>query len=88
MDINLPTNDPITSTALTHFSISYLYPIQRYTIANILDSIDCEGWQCGGPQAVETPGLMLGLAGIGYQMLRLAEPDRVPSVLGLATLVV
>jgi lantibiotic modifying enzyme len=27
---------------------------------------------------------MLGLAGIGYQMLRLAEPDRVPSVLVLA----
>ena len=52
--------------------------------AKILDSIDRDGWQCGGPQAVETPGLMLGLAGIGYQMLRLAEPDRIPSVLVLA----
>jgi lantibiotic modifying enzyme len=50
----------------------------------ILDSIARHGWQCGGPQAVEMPGLMLGLAGIGYQMLRLAEPDRVPSVLVLA----
>ncbi|UCC89732.1 MAG: type 2 lantipeptide synthetase LanM family protein [Anaerolineales bacterium] len=50
----------------------------------VLDSIDRHGWACGGPGAVELPGLMLGLAGIGYQMLRLAEPDRVPSVLLLA----
>jgi lantibiotic modifying enzyme len=27
---------------------------------------------------------MVGLSGIGYQLLRLAEPDRVPSVLLLA----
>jgi hypothetical protein len=33
---------------------------------------------------VESPGLMTGLAGIGYALLRLAEPHRVPSVLGLA----
>jgi lantibiotic modifying enzyme len=52
--------------------------------AMIVDSIDRDGWVCGGPGAVEMPGLMLGLAGIGYQMLRLAEPDRVPSVLALA----
>jgi lantibiotic modifying enzyme len=52
--------------------------------AMVLDSIDRDGWVCGGPGAVEMPGLMLGLAGIGYGMLRLAEPDRVPSVLALA----
>jgi lantibiotic modifying enzyme len=52
--------------------------------AMILDSIDRDGWQCGGPEAVEMPSLMLGLAGIGYEMLRLAEPDLVPSVLVLA----
>ena len=52
--------------------------------AMIMDSIEQNGWHCGGPQAVEVPGLMLGLAGIGYQMLRLAEPERVPSVLVLA----
>jgi lantibiotic modifying enzyme len=33
---------------------------------------------------VEMPGLMLGLAGIGYGMLRLAEPAHVPCVLRLA----
>ena len=27
------------------------------------------------------PGLFNGLAGIGYQMLRLAAPGRIPSVL-------
>jgi lantibiotic modifying enzyme len=30
------------------------------------------------------PGLMVGLAGIGYGLLRLADPQRVPSVLVLA----
>jgi lantibiotic modifying enzyme len=38
-------------------------------------------WPCGLPGAGETPGLMLGLAGIGYFYLRLADPERVPSVL-------
>jgi type 2 lantibiotic biosynthesis protein LanM len=50
----------------------------------ILDSIQGYGWQCGGPEAVEIPSLMLGLAGIGYELLRLADPDWVPPVLMLA----
>ncbi len=52
--------------------------------AMILESIDQNGWICGTPQGVETPGLMVGLAGVGYGLLRLAEPTRVPSVLALA----
>ena len=44
-----------------------------------------EGWLCGVPLAVETPSLMVGLAGMGYQLLRLAAPERVPSVLLLET---
>ncbi len=40
-------------------------------------------WRCGTPLAVETPGLLSGLAGIGYELLRLAEPELVPSVLAL-----
>jgi type 2 lantibiotic biosynthesis protein LanM len=51
---------------------------------SLLNSIDTYGWICGTPQGIETPGLMTGLAGIGYQLLRLAEPDRVPSILTLA----
>jgi type 2 lantibiotic biosynthesis protein LanM len=52
--------------------------------AIILESIDKHGWLCGVPLGVETPSLMTGLAGIGYGLLRLAEPTRVPSILVLA----
>jgi type 2 lantibiotic biosynthesis protein LanM len=52
--------------------------------AGILNSIERDGWLCANPLRLESPGLMTGLAGIGYQLLRLAEPERVPSVLTLA----
>ncbi|MGB8507353.1 MAG: type 2 lanthipeptide synthetase LanM family protein, partial [Pyrinomonadaceae bacterium] len=52
--------------------------------ARVLASIETYGWLCGVPNGVETPGLMTGLAGIGYGLLRLAAPARVPSVLALA----
>ena len=51
--------------------------------AIILASIEQHGWQSGVPLGVETPGFMCGLAGIGYGLLRLAQPKRVPSVLVL-----
>lgn len=51
------------------------------TTASVLESINACGWVAGVPLGVETPGLMTGLAGIGYELLRLAEPERVPSVL-------
>lgn len=50
----------------------------------LLDSIEKQSCISGVPQGVETPGLMVGLAGIGYALLRLAEPEYVPSVLLLA----
>jgi lantibiotic modifying enzyme len=37
-------------------------------------------WPCGTFGSVEVPGLMLGLAGIGWLYLRLADPE-VPSPL-------
>jgi lantibiotic modifying enzyme len=52
--------------------------------AAILESIHDYGWLCGVPLGVESPGLMTGLAGIGYGLLRLVEPSRVPSILVLA----
>jgi type 2 lantibiotic biosynthesis protein LanM len=52
--------------------------------AILLEGIQREGWRCGNPLGVESSGLMTGLAGIGYGLLRLAEPGRVPSVLVLA----
>jgi type 2 lantibiotic biosynthesis protein LanM len=53
----------------------------RRLAAAMLASIEQHGWRCGTPFAVETPGLLTGLAGIGLQLLRLAEPELVPSVL-------
>ena len=47
----------------------------------LLDSIDVQGWCSGIPLGVETPGLMTGLAGTGYALLRLAAPQRIPSLL-------
>ena len=49
--------------------------------AMILESSQKNGWLCGTLLGVETPGLMIGLAGIGYGLLRIAQPHRVPSVL-------
>jgi lantibiotic modifying enzyme len=56
----------------------------RGLAAGILKTITREGWLCGNPLALESPGLMTGLAGIGYGLLRCAEPAGVPSVLALA----
>jgi type 2 lantibiotic biosynthesis protein LanM len=50
----------------------------------VLASLDHDGWLCGTRGSIESAGLMNGFAGIGYGLLRLAAPDRVPSVLTLA----
>jgi lantibiotic modifying enzyme len=47
----------------------------------LLERASTEGWACGMP--VPSPGLMDGFAGIGYQLLRMAAPHKVPSVLFL-----
>lgn len=44
----------------------------------ILDSIDTHGWITGIPTGIESPGLMTGIAGIGYELLRLAETEKIP----------
>jgi type 2 lantibiotic biosynthesis protein LanM len=53
-------------------------------IAAVLAGIARDGPLCGMPLGVESVALMNGLAGIGFGLLRLAEPERVPSVLTLA----
>ncbi len=50
----------------------------------ILEDIEQHGWIDGTTSGMEAPGLMSGLAGIGYGLLRLAESERVPAVLLLA----
>jgi type 2 lantibiotic biosynthesis protein LanM len=59
---------------------------QVYRLAGgVLANVAADGWRFGMPAGAEPPGLMLGLAGIGYGFLRLACPDRVPAVLLLET---
>jgi type 2 lantibiotic biosynthesis protein LanM len=55
-------------------------PVARMT-STVVRHLDREGWHCGNPLGVESPGLMTGLAGIGYGLLLLACPARVPCVL-------
>jgi lantibiotic modifying enzyme len=50
----------------------------------IVSSIQRDGWLCGNPLTVESPGLMTGIAGIGYGLLRCADREEVPSILSLA----
>jgi lantibiotic modifying enzyme len=48
--------------------------------AAVLDDIQRHGPLTGVPLGVESPGLLAGLAGIGYGLLRLAAPAVVPSL--------
>ena len=52
--------------------------------AILLENMQAQGWHSGVPFPVETPGLMLGLAGTGYALLRMADPAHIPSLLVLA----
>lgn len=49
----------------------------------LLDALERRGPRCGGQGGAETPGLLVGVAGIGLGLLRLAAPEQVPSVLTL-----
>jgi lantibiotic modifying enzyme len=49
----------------------------------VMDRIEAEGPDCGQPDGLESAGLMTGLSGIGYGLLRLSDPRRVPSILSL-----
>lgn len=49
--------------------------------AGALASIRRDGWLYGYPLGLECLGLMVGVAGIGHGLLRLAAPERVPSIL-------
>jgi lantibiotic modifying enzyme len=55
--------------------------ITNRTLAHVVGAIGRRGFSCGTPGTVATPGLLTGLAGIGYGLLRCALGNRVPSVL-------
>jgi type 2 lantibiotic biosynthesis protein LanM len=74
-------NIEIVLVASQQFPTSdYRQSLEEIT-AMIVASIESHGWYTGVPMNVETPGLMTGIAGIGYGLLRLATPDQVPSIL-------
>jgi type 2 lantibiotic biosynthesis protein LanM len=52
--------------------------------AATLVGIAARGCLCSSESSLAPPGLMVGLAGIGYGLLRMAHPERIPSVLVLA----
>jgi len=51
--------------------------------SRLVERIARGDWRCGIPGGVETPGLMMGLAGIGYGLLRIGATQQVPSLLSL-----
>lgn len=56
----------------------------RKVSAVVANEMATEGFRCGVSVDAENPGLMNGLAGIGFGLLRLTWPRCVPSVLTLA----
>lgn len=93
------TQGPGTNYSLCHGDLGNLDFLLQARMANggaelsgtidrlsnqIINSMKKYGWLCGVPLGVESPALMNGLAGICYGLLRLAAPERVPSVLTLS----
>lgn len=56
----------------------------EHKLAELAVTIRQDGWITGIPLGVESPGLMAGLAGIGYGLLRLANPQQTPSILAFS----
>ncbi|MDX6260812.1 MAG: hypothetical protein QOH84_2500 [Kribbellaceae bacterium] len=55
--------------------------VRRHRAGLALAAMQQYGPRCGTPRGVTSPGLLTGLAGIGYGLLRLGFGSRIPSVL-------
>lgn len=55
--------------------------VRVHSAARVLGALDRYGPRCGTPDGVLSPGLLTGLSGIGYGLLRLGFAEQVPSVL-------
>jgi lantibiotic modifying enzyme len=55
--------------------------VRRRRAGLVLAAVQQHGPHCGTPRAVPSPGLLTGLAGIGYGLLRLGFHGQIPSVL-------
>jgi type 2 lantibiotic biosynthesis protein LanM len=53
-------------------------------LGRTLESGSRNGWLVDSPVGLESPGLMTGLAGVGFGLIRAAVPTEVPSVLILS----
>ncbi|WP_393062382.1 type 2 lanthipeptide synthetase LanM family protein [Streptomyces sp. LN549] len=51
------------------------------TSGRVLATVEGQQHRCATPDQVPSPGMLTGLAGIGYGLLRLCSPTRVPSAL-------
>lgn len=72
----------LLSAARTLHAPAYAAPAYRAAEAGIQQYEDERApWPCGDRGEGETPGLMVGIAGIGYFLLRLWDPGRFPSIL-------
>lgn len=69
-------NAELLVSAAGSFGRPELLRLARATAAEALRRFESSGapWPCGVPGAGETPGLMLGTAGIGHFLLRLHDP--------------
>lgn len=75
---------------LLQYNKAYPDAMLNPTITELLGSLrfsfQKHGYISGVALGMETPGLMTGLAGLGYQLLRTALPDRLPSILLLESM--
>jgi lantibiotic modifying enzyme len=93
----LGKSDPLLDSSLCHGELGVVEALTvlaagghdaakvalEHRAARMLGALAEHGPRCGTPEAVPAPGLLTGLAGIGYGLLRLGFPEQVPSVLTL-----
>lgn len=83
-DLSLCHGELGIAEALTVFAAQgdqQVAAVRRRRAGLVLDALNQYGASCGVPGGMSTPGLLTGLAGIGYGLLRLGFAERVPSVL-------
>ncbi|MFI9814769.1 type 2 lanthipeptide synthetase LanM family protein [Saccharothrix variisporea] len=93
----LAVHEPLRDLSLCHGELGVLEPLavladRGHELAAamltrraglVLGALDQYGARCGTPGGVPSAGLLTGLSGIGYGLLRLGFPERTPSVLML-----
>lgn len=76
-------NMDILLLASTTLDFHKYYDLAKKITCDLIADAKKSQWYCGIPQKTKVPTFMLGLAGIGYGLLRVLDPVNVPSVLTL-----